>query len=430
MRQVFLNRLLPLILFSGFVLGSSGVYVYVIPFENVKNDAAISWLSEGFVEMVMARLDQYDDIYLKDQAGLEEVMANRTLLLQQRRGTKNLLLLGKYERALNKVSVSVQLVDISTWDELDRRKISGDYNDVKSLNAAVTEMVRTMLSPYLPVRKPSPYPALIKGKGMRKEPTYGSRAIELSHSIDVAVDILEEKMDLSIGARGEPDKNALREVDGEWILDISMDPYKRDNPENQANTSIMVSVLNTLMENPYNVRLSKPRFEFNPENRQVFNVVLPVNYSLKGHIIKDMLSSLPYSGLKQEGSLTIFYFNRDKYNFPADISEKIRYGQHRIVPVIQFLDDAGRPVALLVDSPEMATHERTSDRIIYKPFHYFAPLINFTIGGWSMQVALETVDIPVEYSFSMDIETARKISRVSLKFVPENELSSLLDQVL
>jgi TolB-like protein len=423
MKRLIRSFLFFTVLSSGLILAKPGIYVYVIPFENLQDDEAISWLSDAFVEMVNGELRDLDDVILKDKEGLEAVMANRSLLLQQRRGSKNLLVLGKYERALNKVTVSVQLVDINTWDELDRRKIAGDYNDIKQLNRSLTEMIRTMLTPYLPEKKAGPYPALKKGKGMTKPPAYGQRAFKVGESIDVALDKL-------VGARGVVDTTGVREKDGEWVLDISMEPFHKDNPENTANTNIMLNVLNNLMSQPYHVEIEKPKFEFDPGDRKKFNVILPVSYSLKGNIIKDMLSSLPYSGLKQEGSLTIFYFNRDNFNFPPSISEKISRGTYRAVPVIQFLNQSGEPIAVFVDSPDMNAYERDSQRLIYKPFHFFSPLIDFTIGGWSMQVALETVEIQARYTVTMDIEKARDISRVSLKFIPEDELPSFLNRIL
>ena len=47
-----------------------------------------------------------------------------------------------------------------------------------------------------------------------------------------------------------------------------------------------------------------------------------------------------------------------------------------------------------------------------------------------MQVSLETVDIPVEYIFNMDVGTANNINRISLKFVPEFELNAYLEKLL
>ena len=406
------------------------LHVYVIPFDNSKNDIAIGWLSDVFAEMVNSELSQHERIYLKNKDGLEEIMTNRSLLLQQRPGTKNLLVLGKFERSLNIITISIQLIDIATWDELSNGKVRGDYNNITDINRKLSESVNTMLLPYLPKVEKGPYPTLTEGKRMRIPPSYGEKAIDMSTAIDVAIIDLEKKLDLNIGARGEIDPKGLREENGEWVLDISKDSYKDDRPENQINTDMMVDVLSNLMGNPYEVKLESPQFNYDPKNRKEFQIVMSVNYALKGNIIKDMLTSLPYSGLKQDGNLTVFYFNRDKYNFPEEITEKIQLGIYRTTPVIQLQDANGNPLVILVDSPDQSIHALNSNRVIYKPFHYFSNLIDFTVGGWSMQVALETVDIPASYRFNMDVNRANDISRVSLKFIPENELHSFLSKLL
>ena len=404
--------------------------VYIIPFDNIKNDAAIGWLSDALSEMINSELSKHDRIYLKDQSGLEEVMTNRSLLLQQRPGTKNLLFLGKYERSLDKISISLQLIDITTWDELDKRKVRGSDNDVTGINRLLRESINTMMTPYLPKPVKSPYPTLTEGKRMRDPPSYAEKAINMSSAIDLAIDELEKELDISIGARGEVSDKDLKEDNGEWVLDFSKENYEDNRPENDLNTTMMIDVLNNLMESPYQVKLDRPQFNYDSNNKKEFQVVLNVDYKLKGNVIKEMLKSLPYSGLKQDGSLTVFYFNKDKYNFPADISKKIQLGEYRTIPVIQLQDSNQRPLVVIVDTADKELHDLTSNKIIYKPFHFFSPLMNFTVGGWSMQVALETVDIPVEYIFNMDVTTANSISRISLKFIPENELNTYLGRLL
>ena len=89
--------------------------VYVIPFDNSKSETALTWLSEAFSSMVTANLSDQDRVYIKDQLNLEQVMSNRSLLNQQKPGTKNFLVLGKFERSLDKLIVSIQLIDIATW---------------------------------------------------------------------------------------------------------------------------------------------------------------------------------------------------------------------------------------------------------------------------------------------------------------------------
>ena len=419
-----------LLLSAPIISAPVAVNVYVIPFDNIKNDVAIGWLSDALSDIILSELEKNDRIYIKDKSGLEEVMSNRSLLLQQRPGTKNLLVLGKFERALDKISITMQLIDITTWDEVDQRKTRGSYNDMTNINQLLKESINSMMVPYLPEPIKSKYPTLTEGKRMRSPPTYAEKAIDMSSAIELAIDDLEKKMDISIGARGELDPKDSREDDGEGVLDISKDNYEDSRPENQLNTSMMVEVLANLMDSPYQVKLERPQFNYDTKNKKEFQVVLPVNYKLKGNVIKDMLKSLPYSGLKQDGSLTVFYFNKDKYNFPADITKKIQLGQYRTIPVIQLQDSNQKPLVILVDTSDKQLHELNSNKIIYKPFHFFSPLIDFSVGGWSMQVSLETVDIPVEYIFNMDVGTANNINRISLKFVPEFELNAYLEKLL
>ena len=404
--------------------------VYVIPFDNSKSETALTWLSEAFSSMVTANLSDQDRVYIKDQLNLEQVMSNRSLLNQQKPGTKNFLVLGKFERSLDKLIVSIQLIDIATWDEVDSRRITGYYNKIDDLNSSLVATVKTMLSPYLPKPTKSKYPTLTEGKGMQKPPTYAQSAIDASAAIDNAIIELEKKLDVSIGAQGQINPDESREIEGEWVLDFSKEDYENAKPENEMNTVMMVEVLENLMNNPYTVNLDKPKFSYDTQNKKEFQVQLPVNYKLKGNIIKDMLKSLPYSGLKQDGNLTIFYFNKDKYNFPPGISEKIKLGKYRAIPVIQLQNSLGVPLAVLVDSHDKTIQNLNSDRLVFKSFRSFSPLIDFTVGGWSMQVSLETVDISANSEFKIDVNTANSISRVKLKFVPENELYDYLSTLL
>ena len=404
--------------------------IYIIPFDNSKSEPALSWLSDAFSSMISANLSDQDRVYVKNQINLEEVMSNRSLLTQQKPGTKNFLVLGKYERSLDKLIISIQLIDIVTWDEVDSRRVTGYYNKIDDVNSSLVAMVKTMLSPYLPKPTKSKYPTLTEGKGMQKPPTYAQSAIDASTAIDRAIIDLEKKLDVSIGAQGQVDPDVSREIEGEWVLDLSKEDYENAKPENEMNTVMMVEVLENLMNNPYTVSLDKPKFNYDPQNKKEFQVQLPVNYKLKASIIKDMLKSLPYSGLKQDGNLTIFYFNKDKYNFPPGISEKIKLGKYRSIPVIQLQNSSGVPLAVLVDSHDKIIQNLNSDRVVFKSFRSFSPLIDFTVGGWSMQVSLETVDIPANYEFKIDVNTANSISRVKLKFVPENELHSYLSTLL
>ena len=56
--------------------------------------------------------------------------------------------------------------------------------------------------------------------------------------------------------------------------------------------------------------------------------------------------------------------------------------------------------------------------------------IDFSIGGWSIQVAMETVDIQAVYEFILPVNEVESLNNVSLKFVNENDLKSFLEPIL
>ena len=408
------------------------VYLYVIDFDNVTQESTIDWLGQGFVDMLNAKLKEVDRLRLKNKEDLEEIMNNRSLLLHQPRGSRNFLLLGKFERKLDHVEVSLQLVDIATWEEVERRKISGSYNKISELNVKLTSTLETMLTPFIPVDKKSKsiYPEFTVDKPMKQDKSVFSTSKEVSKDLDSAIDELERSMDLVIGARDVASPDDSFKEGEEWVLDLGSSSQPSYNPENDANTLMLMNVLDDLMGSPYNVVIQKPLFEFDEEDAKTMHVSIAVEYSLKDHVIADMLRSLPYTGLKQDGSLMIFDFNKEKFNFSDALKEKIRFGKYRAVPVLSFLNEFGKPTVLVVDSPESAIHQISSSNVHYLADHKFSPLIDFTIGGWSLQVAMESVRIPVQYSFSVPIDTADSIRRVSLKFIPEVELASYLQATL
>ncbi len=46
--------------------------VYVIPFDNTKNEPALGWLSDAFSDMITANLSNQNRVYIKNQSNLEE----------------------------------------------------------------------------------------------------------------------------------------------------------------------------------------------------------------------------------------------------------------------------------------------------------------------------------------------------------------------
>ena len=420
-----------MVISANFLAAAPKLYLYLLPFDNINNEQAIAWLGTGFTDMLTKEMTAIEGLFLRNRSDLENIMNNRGLLLKQPRDSRNILVLGKYSRKMDEISIDMQFIDIANWEELDQREVIGSYNNIPQLNNELAEVVKTVCIPYLPEKKTTKniYPDFTTPQATAIPRTFGERGAVITSSIDAALIELEQSMDFVIGARGKPKEVPAKGpvAEDEWVVDINNRPFNEPLPENVNNTVLLDQVLANLMDKPYDVFIYKPTYVYDEdEDDKMITVNMRVDYGIKGDIINDMLTSLPYTGLKQDGSLTIVYFDRENFNFSPELTKNISLGNYRSVPVIRFLDKDGIIMAIILDTPESRWYDMSSNKIHFIPLHQFSPLVDFTMGGWSLQVALEDVEIKAHYSLQMSIEEVDRISRVSLKFVPEADLGAII----
>ncbi|NOZ75414.1 MAG: hypothetical protein GXO90_08570 [FCB group bacterium] len=419
--------------------GPISVYLYLIEFENISSDPTLDWMKAGLVDILSEGLNRNPAVAIKSRADLEKVMNNRNLLLHQPRGLKNVLLLGKFSDKGGDVEIQMQLVNIANWEQVDQRVITGNIAEITSLSARLSDAVNTMLKPLLPV---SSIPKTAEAKSSPGEislppmvtPLAESRSRpnpSLQQSKSVASSLhkdlegMEVAMDLALGRRDKAPEKPVG-AQGEWELDLNMANEERDNPENEANTAMLIQVLDNLVNHPYEVTLNPPKIIYDRDQEDSVQVEFKVIYKLRENLIRDMLTSLPYNALKQEGSLTIFTFTKDRFNFPADLRERISQGEYLASPVIQFFDSRDNPRVVIADAIGSSYVHPAGTSINYIPTHHFSPLIDFTIGGWSLQVAMEAVDIPVIYRFGLPLDATGDLVRVKLKFVSSDDFATYI----
>jgi len=432
------KTLIILMFISGLVARQSIVYFYVIPFDNLKDDPTIEWIASGLSDMVSNRFKSEPGLLVQNKKDLEVIMNDRSLMLKQPIASRNLLLLGKYYRQLEKINVSLQLIDLATWDQIETKDISAEYSDITKMKKEIGDNIQEMISPYLPKGKNKVsvvLPKFIEPKPAKSRNPVSVKSEMVSKNLEEEFKKLEESMDVLLGLKENKDLKPKKDItlfgnSGEWTMDFSANQLVEENPELEPNTEMLKEVLNKLIDNPYDVIMKKPNFIYHKDDDSYITVQFHVTYSLKDEIIKDMLNTLPYTGLEQNGSLTIFYFSKESFNLTDELTNRIVSGRHRTVPVIRFFNREGTPIVVLADTPEEHWHSRKSEKVLYLPENQFTPMIEFTVGGWSMQVAMETVNIHAKYEFILPMTDVENLSNVSLKFINEADLKKFLDPVL
>tara|TARA_B100000886_G_scaffold252859_1_gene178663 strand:- start:128 stop:1138 length:1011 start_codon:yes stop_codon:yes gene_type:complete len=336
------------------------------------------------------------------------------------------------------MNISVQLIDLATWEQIESKDIAAEYSDISKMKGSVAENIRSMISSYLP--RKSGGVSVVLPKFIEPNPVVARDPVTvksemITKNLQQEFEKLEESMDVLLGLKEDEKlkpKNDVTFFDngGEWTMDFSANQMVEENPELKPNTELLKDVLNKLIDNPYDVVMKKPNFIYHKDDDNYITVQFHVTYSLKDEIIKDMLNTLPYTGIEQNGSLTIFYFSKESFNLSEELTNRIVSGSHRAVPIIRFFNKQGTPIVVVADTPEEQWHSKKSEKVLYLPENQFSPMIDFTVGGWSLQVAMETVNIHAKYEFILPMSDVENLSNVSLKFINENELKNFLEPVL
>ena len=425
------------LIFSSFLFAAkANVYLYVLPFDNLKADPTIDWISSSLTDMVKESFSNEISVLIKNQEDLEEVMNDRSLMLRQPRGSRNILFIGKYYRKLEQVHVSIQIVDLSTWDELKSESLMSLYTDMPGLNKNLVALAKKIVEPFLPKGiglNKMVIPKYIKPKIIKKEHPVSMNSNEISKGLEKEFNSLEKTMDILVGLQEQKTDSKI-DISifkgNEWAMAFTPEEKVDENPELVPNTVLLNTVLGQLIENPYNIEISRPKFIYLKDNDDFMTVQLNVKYSLKDQIMKEILSSLPYNNLIQDGSLTTFYFSRESFNLSEEIVNQIKLGEYRSTPVIRFFNGENIPLVVIVDTPEEDLHNIDSEKVLYLPEQQFTPLIEFTAGGWSLQVSMEAVEINAKYEFTLPMFDVKSLRNVSLKFIKETELKPFLDVIL
>jgi len=399
--------------------------LYILDFDNLRSDPSIAWLSDGFVDILGQSFSKIDGVRVFGRKELEQLLQDRSRLLRQPTGTRNVLVMGNFVRDLDRISVTVQLLNIANWVQLGKVEAVGSLNQIAVLGKDLFTQLNSELRGQIPPQRRD----LLQPPTARAEPPeYHQQAKEIRSSLSSAIEDLEESMDLYIGAREKVE--GVGESHGKYYRDFSFGASGIVEEMPSEDIEMLEEILVTIAKNPYYAEIGKPVIEI--QNRKDARVWLsvPVKYSLRENLIKDMLSSLPYTGMRQDGSVTLLEFSRRKFRVSDDLVERISQGKFRVIPVIQLLDGEGHIRSVILDSPDPYWHKQTSQNVNFTIEHVFSPLVVFSVSGWSLQVTMESVDINAIYKLKLPRKEVASYSRVQVEFIPETELLQFLSRIL
>ena len=398
--------------------------LYIPEFDNIRNDPSVAWLSSGFVDILSKKFTEIDGVRVYGRSSLEKILQDKSSFLTQRPGTENILIMATFSRQLDQVNVNAQLIDVANWDELASVRLIGSMNNITmfgdELFVKISEKIKDRIPPSLKVGE------LQSLGGYTESPELNRQAKEVGSSLKNALSGLEKAMDVYIGARGTPDETVSSK--GKYTRQLNFGTKESVSEAVSRESMMLEEILETIASNPYTVIIQEPKVEVDPKSKgkSIF-LTIPIKYSLKENLISDMLRSLPYTGVKHDGTLTSVEFARNKFPISESLNHRITKGKYRVVPVVQLLNQSGGIHTAIIDSGDPHWNQQSSLFSNAIVENIFSPLVAFTLSGWSLQVTMEAVDINANYSIEMSRSEVGQLSEIVVEFVPESNLKKFLN---
>ena len=415
------------------------ITLFVLDFDNLPGDTRLDWLSKALKDMVLLRMEEEPRIIARDAGDIAPFLEARVAERAgeaRRLASNTLLLMGAYRREDARLVVDLQLLDIKDWSSLRMESLEALYSDIPQLNELLVEKVLSMVKgleffsgidleapPEAAVRPFPPLEAVRPGLAPAEE--YSRQLPQVQEDLARALEDLEEAMDVYSGYRQE--STGTLQSEESYYRDFQLEGFGTLPVEKARYTELFEDVLRRVADNPYSADIGDLSMEVDPYNDNRVYISIPVSYRVKQTLVEDMLYSLPYVSTREERRLRTIRYDKSKFNFTSNLTDRIARGDYRVVPVVQLLDPQGVVRAVLVDSPDMSWERyfpRTGVRVVRQK--RFVPLLAITTSGFSVDVRLEPSEVDVFYEFDIDVNQLSSYARVVVRFMKEDALLRFL----
>ena len=410
------------------------VTLYVIDFDNLEGDDRLDWLSKALKDMVLLKMEPEERIEARDAGSIRPFLEAREGRGITGQVSNSLLMMGSYHRRGALLVIDLQLLDLRDWTNLAAATVEAPYGQIPEVNRTLTSKVLEMMTGldyFSAVDLQAPVTAQERAASQAEvdflDPTlrYGDQAPAVSREMLLALDDLEQAMDVYSGFQQEP--KGTRQAGNVYYREFSLEGEGSLPAERARNTALFEQLIERVAQNPYEADLGELGMEVDPYDNNRIYLNIPVSYRIKMTLVEDLLYALPYVATREQGRLRFFTYDKSKFNFSPSLLAGIARGDFRIIPVVQLLDQEGRIRAVIIDSPDMSWERyfpRGSVPVLRQ--RNFFPMLAITTSGYTVDVRMETADLDTHYRFEVEAQNLPRIARVAVVFMKEADLLRFL----
>ena len=418
---IYKNALFIILSFVSILFSESGYNtIYLMEFENQQNEFTNTRLTVALPDLIKENYKFREDIKVEYAGDIRPYIEQKEW--SKENPIKGLIINGRFQTINDEFFVEFEAYDIHDWKRLVRRQILCPVHDIICLHDGFLIAIEKSISPFL--TDALDIDATISS--LEQKPKKRS----LGHDLDKRSDSinLDQRSDLNesgsnnLGSgnrkQGQYGNRYYREFN---FKDISPDP----NYSIKQNTENLVTILDQFLTNPYDVIIGELSLTPDPERPGYMKGELPLTYSVSSALAQELFHSLPHEKLMDDVGL-IMQFPSSNFVFDDLLIEKLALMKYQLMPVIFFNNKIGGIQFIILDTWNEKYSQLELQKITMLWENQFRPLFAITPGSDNIQLNLDVSSHEVMYHFSIPYEKIGDYTKVTVKFMKEEELDDLL----
>ena len=401
-------------------------------FENVNKDFTIDNLQKAFPDLIKENYAFRTDInveyagdiepYLKDPAN---EFTNSALLVN-----------GRYFSDRKRIDVEFEVYDIHSWELFEKKTFYCNADDMICLHDAFLIAVEESLSPYFVDEGSIPDDPEVLSLSDLTVPDIKQEAStprETSATIydDTQKNIFNELDDFAAHAEFNLDLKKPETDRGQYGNRYFREFHFTDESENgippvDDNTQDLINILDQFLTNPYDVKIGEMNVKFNDYDRDMVDVEVPIEYSVKSSLMQDLLTNIPHRKLINREGHVLLQFSNGDFRFEVSLVEKLALMKYQTAPIMYFTGEKGNLQFVMLDSWKKKYDGIEINDIPIMRQDRFTPLFAIKPGADNIQMNIDISSLLITYSFSVPYNTFGKYTKLTVKFLLESQLDQYL----
>ena len=395
--------------------------IYLMEFENMQNEFTNSHLTEALPDLIKENYKFREDIRVEYAGDIRPYLKPADPV--EENSIRGLIINGRFQTIDDEFSVEFEAYDIQDWKRLVSRQVLCPVHDIICVHDGFLIAIEKNISPFLTNALDIDATILSLEQTPKREMPKGHDldAFGEDGKLENLNSLNEEGLDgLGKGQKqGQYGNRYYREFN---FADISPDP----NILKKQNSERLITILDQILTNPYNVLIGELSLYPDPEIFGNIRGEIPITYSVRSVLTQELFTSLPHEKLMDAGGNVILQFPNSNFIFDELLLEKFALMKFQLMPVIFFNNKIGGIQFIILDSWNEKYQNLELQKISMLTENQFKPLFALTPGSDNIQLDLDVSSQKVEYNFSIPHESIGNYTKVTVKFMPEVELDALL----